>query len=102
MSSVNAVGESWVTKIIVDWQGEGSSGSVYGYLSFRIRHPCLVNVAQITFKSTLVDYDICQNKTTTGAFFSYTDSISLLTQTNNFCGNPVVQAVSIDSFPTAL
>jgi len=43
MISVNEDGESWVTKITVEYEGYSVAGSVSGYLKYALLHPCLVN-----------------------------------------------------------
>lgn len=102
MDSINVDGESWVTKITVDYEGYSVTGSVSGYLQYTLLHPCLVNVGQVTFTSQRVEYDVCQNETATGAEFTFTDTISELTSTPNFCGNPVISAVFVEDYDSGV
>ena len=46
----------------------------------------------------LIEYDICQNETEYAAEFTYTDTVSKLSSTPNFCGSPVVLPVYSDNY----
>ena len=50
------------------------------------------------FASQVIEYDVCQNATVNGANFTYSDSVSKLSATPNFCGNPVVSAVFFEEY----
>ena len=94
LASVNDEGAFWETEITVSYEGYDTSGTVTGTLAYTMLHPCLKNEAEITFTSASqdIEYDVCQSEDETGAEFSWTDSLSELTGTPNYCGVPDFEA----------
>lgn len=69
-----------------------------GDLVITLTNPCLLNEGLVTFDSQLIEYDVCQNETEIGANFTFTDTISTLSSITNYCGNPVVRAVFVETY----
>lgn len=89
-----------MTEITVTYSGYGTEGTLKGYLQYTLLHPCIQNVPTITFRSTnpLVEYFVCQDKAACGAKFDWTDTVSELSGTPNYCGVPVLEAIYEDTY----
>lgn len=66
--------------------------AVSGLLSYKLLHPCLANKGIVSFDKVLVKYDICQSNSETIPF-TFTDTVSGLSSTANYCGSPTVSVV---------
>lgn len=63
-----------------------------------LTNPCLENEGLVTFEQQLLEYDVCQNETAIGASFTFTDKISTLSSTPDYCGDPVISAVFAEDY----